>query len=97
MAKPAGGGMENNVILIHPGDNVAVAVRPIQAGEPVVGGGVEAIVAVGDIPQYHKVSLAALRPGAPVIKYGEAIAMAKAPITAGEWVHTHNLEDRAGG
>lgn len=87
--------MENNVILIHPGDNVAVAVRPIQAGEPVVGGR-EAIVAVGDIPQYHKVSLSALRQGAPVIKYGEAIAVAKAPIMTGEWVHTHNLEERAG-
>jgi hypothetical protein len=29
----------------------------------------------------------------PVIKYGKKIALAKAFIRAGEWVHTHNIKE----
>ena len=45
-------------IRIHPGDNVAVALRPIPAGTVFLG-----VAAGQDIPQGHKMALTALAPG----------------------------------
>lgn len=84
--------MQNNILVIHPKDNVAVAVATIEAGALLVGGGVAGVHAVEVIPPHHKVALAAMAAGAPVIKYGETIARAKTDIAAGAWVHTHNLK-----
>ena len=50
------------------------------------------LVAATDIPLSHKVALADLAQGEPLIKYGEIIGRAAVPIRAGEWVHTHNMQ-----
>jgi hypothetical protein len=44
------------------------------------------------IPFGHKVALAPIAAGEPVIKYGVAIGQAKTGIRKGEHVHVHNIE-----
>lgn len=79
-----------DAMQVHAADTVAVALRPLQAGEQVVLGGVRHLVA-DDIPQGHKFALAAHQPGDRVFKYGLPIGRASAAITPGAHVHSHNL------
>ena len=84
------------LIRINPRDNVAVALHPIAAGETLlVGGG--AVTAAEEIPQGHKIALAAIAEGQPVVKYGFPIGHATADIAAGAWVHTHNMRTNLSG
>ena len=73
-------------IRIHPGDNVAVALKAIPAGAQFMG-----ITAQGEIPQGHKMALQSISAGDQVMKYGFSIGHATADIAAGQWVHTHNM------
>lgn len=73
-------------LQVHPADSVAVALRPLAAGERV-----GALVLRGDVGQGHKFALVDLGPGDAVIKYGLPIGRATVPIRAGEHVHVHNL------
>ncbi len=84
--------MNNTVVVISPKDNVGVVTREIRKGEMVVGGAKSTIQAVDDVPKNHKIALVDIPAGAPVIKYGEKIGLAGQTITAGSWVHTHNLK-----
>ncbi|MCI2048515.1 MAG: altronate dehydratase family protein [Lachnospiraceae bacterium] len=77
------------LIRIEPSDNVAVALAPVQAGETLDVGGIS-ITAAESVPQGHKIALQNIPAGAPVIKYGCPIALARQAIPAGTWVHTHN-------
>lgn len=84
------------LIRINPRDNVAVALHPVAAGETLlVGGG--AVTAAEEIPQGHKIALAAIAEGQPVVKYGYPIGHATADIAAGAWVHTHNMRTNLSG
>ena len=84
------------LIRINPRDNVAVALHPVAAGETLlVGGG--AVTAAEDIPQGHKIALAGISCGQPVVKYGYPIGHATADIAAGAWVHTHNMRTNLSG
>lgn len=84
------------LIRINPRDNVAVALHPVAAGETLlVGGG--AVAAAEDIPQGHKIALAAIAEGQPVVKYGFPIGRATADVAAGAWVHTHNMRTNLSG
>ena len=49
-----------------------------------------------EIPTGHKMALVDIPAGAPVIKYGYTIGYAKEDISAGAWVHTHNLKTGLG-
>jgi altronate hydrolase len=84
--------MKNNVILIHPADNVAVAIVELKAGDPIAGAG-DGLVARTDVPRNHKIALVPIPAGAPVTKYGEPIGHARRAIAAGEWVHTAELAE----
>jgi altronate hydrolase len=84
--------METNIVRIDPRDNVAVAIREIRSGEAVTGVPGLAVRATEDILRNHKVALVEIPENAPVIKYGERIALASRTIRAGQWVHTHNLK-----
>lgn len=83
--------MRETVIRIHPEDNVAVAVEGLKAGQRfhVSSAGFTAQL---DIPAGHKVALADIPTGEPVIKYGYAIGRAGADIRRGCWVHSANLK-----
>lgn len=82
--------MNNNIIKIHPLDNVGVALRDISTGE-VISIGKEALRALSDIPMGHKIALYPIAPGENVVKYGSPIGRASCSIRTGEHVHSHNL------
>jgi galactarate dehydratase len=72
-------------IRVHADDNVAVIANlgGLRAGARLACG-------VGlreDIPEAHKVALADLATGAPIVRYGAVIGYAKQAIARGSWVH----------
>ena len=83
--------MERAVIRIHPRDNVAVALRPLSAGEAVSVDG-QAVPIREKIPFGHKVALTDLAEGEMVVKYGAPIGHAAQAVPAGAWLHSHNLK-----
>ena len=82
-----------NAIRMHEDDTVAVLVRDVACGEPIIlkGGSEPAVIARGAIPFGHKVALRAVKAGDPVLKYGEKIGIATAEIAPGDHVHVHNV------
>ncbi|HET6568841.1 MAG TPA: altronate dehydratase family protein [Rhodothermales bacterium] len=78
------------VLLIHPADTVAVALRPLAAGAEVEVAG-KAVVLRDDVPAGHKLARRSVAEGEQVFKYGHVIGHATRPIPEGAWVHTHNL------
>ncbi len=82
-------------IQIHSQDNVAVALQPLSAGlTAVVPAG--SVTLTQDIPQGHKFALKDIAAGEAVVKYGFPIGRAKEDITAGQWVHVHNVKTGLG-
>ena len=77
-------------ILIHPKDNVAVALKLLSLGSSIQLEG-QKIVLQEEIPQGHKFSIAPIKKGNSVIKYGDVIGVVTKDIALGQWVHTHNL------
>lgn len=78
------------LLVLDPGDDVAVAMRDLRQGETLaVRDG--ALVVADDIGSGHKVALRDLPEGAHLHKYGQSIGVATRPITTGEHVHSHNL------
>lgn len=86
--------MEPNALLIHPRDNVVVALRNLDPGEEVNAKGVEGFPVSEEIPASHKVALRDIPAGEEIIKYGEIVAVSTRLIKKGQWVHTHNLESK---
>ncbi len=83
-------------VRIHPDDNVAVAIRPLAAGD-VVAVGDSSITLREDVPAGHKFALDRLDAGDPIMKYGFPIGAMTAPVSAGHWVHSHNLHTQLEG
>ena len=79
-----------DTVRITERDMVAVALRPLKAGEAVDCGDAKVILRE-DIPMGHKAALRDIRQGEAVIKYGFPIGEAAEDIPAGAHVHTHNL------
>lgn len=79
-------------IQIHPGDTVAVALKPVAAGTEFCGIRVEEA-----IPQGHKMAMKAMQAGENVVKYGFPIGHATQDIAPGRWVHTHNMATNLSG
>lgn len=82
-------GGHHRVVRIHPDDNVAVAIDPLEKGS--VFSLDRSREAITEVPAGHKIALFPIAEGDPVIKYGFPIGRATARIEAGEWVHSHNL------
>lgn len=72
-------------------DNVATALRDLEAGETVEIEG-QRITLPERIPLCHKLALTDLAPGATITKYGQPIGLATAPIRTGAHVHVHNMQ-----
>lgn len=77
-------------LKLHPDDNVAIARASIPQGTVVTEFG--NIVVLADVPAAHKIALAHVNPGDPVLRYGQIIGFATKSIEPGDYVHTHNLE-----
>lgn len=84
------------LMKMNPRDTVAVALRPISAGEELVFEGMT-LKAIQDIPQGHKMALTSFAADDVITKYGYPIGHAVAPIQAGEWIHTHNIKTNLAG
>ena len=80
------------VIALDPSDNVATALEPLAAGQAVA-----AITLTADIPRGHKLALRPIAPDQPIVKYGQPIGRATAPIAPGDHVHVHNCASRRAG
>lgn len=80
--------MNSPIFQINPADNVAVALRTLNAGE---------CGAIEPIPAGHKLALRDIAPGENIIKYGFPIGHATRPIARGEWVHVHNVHTNLDG
>jgi galactarate dehydratase len=76
-------------IRMHEADNVAIVANDggLAAGTLLPTG----LVLLDRVPQGHKVALADIAAGAPVLRYGIPIGHALQPIAAGRWVHERLL------
>ena len=80
-----------NFIVLNPADNVATARCTLKKGLEVLVEG-SSIVLRQTIPGGHKMSLALVKSGQQLVKYGQIIGFAKVDIEVGDWVHSHNVE-----
>lgn len=78
---------QSSLVVLHPADCVAVALKPIAVGEEVADG----VHALERITAGHKIATRAVARGQPVLRYGQIIGFAGSDIAAGEHVHSHNL------
>lgn len=88
--------MKSPVLQIHPRDNVAVTLRPLEAGATVDVGG-QAVRLAAALPRAHKFALRAIRGGEPIVKFGQPIGRATADIGPGGWVHVDNVRTNLDG
>lgn len=79
------------VMKLAPQDNVAVALRPLAAGERLELDG-RALVPDRDVAVGHKVAACAIATGETILKYNCPIGLATAPISPGHYVHVHNVK-----
>ncbi len=85
----------STIMVMKDKDNVAVCLAEKKAGETVqfsAAGKDHRVTLLDEIPFAHKFALADIDKGEAVIKYGEVIGLASAPIKTGQWVHVHNIE-----
>ncbi len=81
------------LILLNPLDSVAVAKKPLSAGDVIAGvpGGQAALEVRAAIPAAHKLAIKSVEEGQAVFKYGQTIGFAQIAIRPGDHVHLHNL------
>ena len=79
----------NSLIVLNKNDNVGVSQFIIPEKTKIYG---QEISTIDPIPFGHKVCLKPINKGDPIIKYDQIIGFASKNITAGEHVHSHNLE-----
>jgi altronate dehydratase small subunit len=88
-----------NLEVVEPEDNVATALRDVDAGETVsvaVGDETVTVDVREDVAFGHKLAIEAIPAGGTVRKYGKSIGNATGDIEPGEWVHVHNVESDYG-
>ncbi len=83
-------GSDSLLLMLHPGDHVAVARRGLEPGSALAEGVIR-ISAQDAVPAGHKIALTDIGEGEPIRKYGQVIGFAMRAIAAGEHVHSHNL------
>ncbi len=80
----------SGVLLLAPGDSIAVATAELAAGSEREVGGRKIVLKTG-VDVGHKFALRPIRSGSRIVKYGAPIGVATRDIEAGEYVHTHNM------
>jgi galactarate dehydratase len=74
---------------VHPADNVGIIVAAEGAGPEEAADGFRVRER---IPQSHKVALARLQKGEPVVRYGQSIGLINREVEAGCWVREEDLD-----
>jgi galactarate dehydratase len=72
-------------VQVHTDDNVAILVN--EGGLPGGTRFASGLVLGEAVPEAHKVALADIGEGAPIVRYGAVIGYAERSITAGSWLH----------
>ena len=88
-------GPDRAVMRLSPRDNVAVALRPLKAGETVALDDA-ALVIRRAMPVSQKLAARAIAKGEVIVKYNCPIGTAKADIAAGEALSAQNVETSYG-
>jgi altronate hydrolase len=83
--------MTSRVLKLHPSDNVAVVLAPLDAETNVSIDG-RSLVAREGIGVGHKIALNDLLVGTNVVKYGAPIGQVTEAVKQGSWVHSHNVK-----
>lgn len=81
--------MKRKAVLIEEKDSVLTVLEAVAAGQW-VSTGREELLAVEEIPQYHKIARREIKKGQQIYKYGQPMGYATRDIAVGQWVHTHN-------
>ena len=81
----------SSLLVLTPGDDVAVARGDIAKGQELFADGL-GVTALADIASGHKIALRGVAQGQPVRKYGQIIGQASAALRPGDYVHVHNLQ-----
>lgn len=84
------------LLKLNTRDTVAVALRPIKAGESLTLDEMT-LTAAQDIPQGHKIALIPMEKNQDVIKYGYPIGHLLNSVNPGDWIHTHNVKTNLAG
>jgi len=83
-----------NIVVLAAADNVGIALRDIGTNEAVRSAGGASIVACEAIPLGHKIALADIASGQPIVRFGVAVGIATKAIASGQLVHVHNVRSR---
>lgn len=78
------------LLVLAPGDNIAVARQEIAAGTQLIIAG-HPVVLQRALGFGHKIAVRAIAQGEKIIKYGVPIGSATADIEPGDYVHSHNV------
>ncbi|MBL0141817.1 MAG: UxaA family hydrolase [Betaproteobacteria bacterium] len=79
------------VLSLESRDNVSTALEALATGDRFAVQGRE-LAAREAVPMGHKVAVAGIAAGQPVMKFGEPIGLARCDIEPGDHVHVHNVE-----
>lgn len=75
-------------------DNVVIALEATVPGDEIsVNGEASGVTAADSVPQGHKIALRNIAKGETIYKYGHPIGLAAEDISAGSYVHVHNVLD----
>lgn len=88
--------MRKDYIKIHEQDNVLIALNPLPKGTELTLEGTS-LTLTSDVPKGHKISISALPKGAQIIRYGFPIGILDEDVSAGTWIHSHNLKTALSG
>ena len=78
------------VLVLDPRDNIAVCLVDLNEGDLIEQDDLK-ITVLNRIPRGHKIASSDIAKDDGIIKYGERMGHAVAPIARGEHVHTHNI------
>ena len=78
------------VLILDPRDNIAVCLADLAVGDVISQDDIT-ITVKNRIPRGHKIATAEIAKNDGIIKYGERMGHAIAPIAIGEHVHVHNI------
>jgi len=84
--------LDQRLIQLQPGDNIAVLKCLLHAGDAVMIDGEQRVVSSQDLVLGHKLALTNIHPGEKILKMGVPIGSAICEIAVGEHVHIHNLQ-----